>query len=307
MIPTLIDYKEIFLTDCDGEDSTRYNYKRVFDLLLENFKGKYSLYTLNFGEIKNFRAFLSTKYPSRNTVNKYLSIFSTIYKTYWDTYKMQIYKKDQAFFITQGNPFKGAFYSKRELKNDIRRGYMFVKDHEFEKLLSAIQRLPIDNPEELSDITKVCRYLGLRRAEALDLEVDDIEENFVVVNSTKTGNVRSVPLFKEVAAILQRRKAANKRYVFNYSYSSLYKDFKKAVVLAGINKDITLHTLRKTFGSKLINEVPLKKISAWLGHDSISTTESWYIILVNNDHSEWLEKLEGKKEEVYVDSYSENR
>ncbi len=304
MIPTLIDYKEIFLTDCDGEDSTRYNYKRVFDLLLENFKGKYSLYTLNFGEIKNFRAFLSTKYPSRNTVNKYLSIFSTIYKTYWDTYKMQIYKKDQAFFITQGNPFKGAFYSKRELKNDIRKGYMFVKDHEFEKLLSAIQKLPIDNPEELSDITKVCRYMGLRRAEALDLEVDDIQKNYVIVNSTKTGELRSVPLFKEVAAILQRRKAANKRYIFSYSYSSLYKDFKKAVVLAEIDPNITLHTLRKTFGSKLVGKVPLIKISKFLGHSSIKTTEQMYIILVNNDHQKWLDIVDGKEEEEGEDYVS---
>jgi len=301
MIPTLVDYKEIFLTDCEGEDSTRYNYKKVFDLLIENFKGKYDLSIVNFGEVKNFRAFLSTRYPSRNTVNKYLSIFNTIYKTYWETYKRDIYKKDHTAFITQSNPFKGAMYSKRELKNDIRKGYMFVKDHEFEKLLSAIQKLPINNPEELSDIVKCCRYLGLRRAEALALEVDDIEENFVVVNSTKTGDIRTVPLFKEVAGILKRRKAANKRYIFEYSYSSVYKDFKKAVLLAKVDPNITLHTLRKTFGSKLVGKVPLLKISKWLGHSSIVVTESWYIILVNNDHDEWLEKLEGKKEEVYIE------
>ena len=300
MIPTLIDYKEIFLTDCEGEDSTRYNYKKVFDLLIENFKGKYDLSIVNFGEVKNFRAFLSTKYPSRNTVNKYLSIFNTIYKTYWETYKRDIYKKDHTAFITQSNPFKGAMYSKRELKNDIRKGYMFVKDHEFEKLLSSIQKLPIDNPEELSDITKVCRYMGLRRAEALALEIDDVEENFVVVNSTKTGDIRTVPLFKEVAGILKRRKAASKRYIFEYSYSSVYKDFKKAVLLAEIDPNITLHTLRKTFGSALINKVPLLKISKWLGHESIRTSEEWYVILVNNDHDEWLEKLEGKKEKEKI-------
>ncbi len=295
MIPNLIEYKEIFLTDCEGEDSTRYNYKKVFDLLIENFKGKYDLSLVNFGEVKNFRAFLSTKYPSRNTVNKYLSIFNTIYKTYWETYKRDIYKKDHTAFITQSNPFKGAMYSKRELKNDIRKGHLFVKDHEFEKLLSAIQKLPIDNPEELSDITKVCRYMGLRRAEALALEVDDVEENFLIVNSTKVGEVRTIPLFKEAASILHRRKKINKKYIFDYSYSSVYKHFKQAVSLAGINKNITLHSLRKTFGSTLVNKVPLLKISKWLGHSSVVCTENWYVILINNDHSEWLEKLEGKK------------
>lgn len=304
MTPILIDYKELFLTDCDGQDSTRYNYKKVFDLLLDHFGNKYLLYKVNFGDIKGFRAYLSTKYDSRNTVNKYLSVFSTIYKTYWNTYKIQIYKKDKVFFVTQGNPFIGTMYSKRELRNELRKSHMFVKDHDFEKLLSAIQRLPIENPEELSDIVKCCRYLGLRRAEVLDLEIDDIEENFVVVNSTKVGEVRTIPLFKEVSAILKRRKAANKKYIFNYSYSSLYKDFKKAVKLSGIDSAITLHTLRKTFGSKLVGKVPLIKISKWLGHSSIVVTESWYIILVNNDHSEWLEKLEGKKEEVLIDNYS---
>ena len=307
MIPTLIDYKEIFLTDCEGEDSTRYNYKKVFDLLLDNFKGKYQLSTVNFGEVKSFRAYLSTKYNSRNTVNKYLSIFRTIYKTYWNTYKREIYKKDPETVILNDNPFKGSMYTKRELKNDVRKSHMFVKDHDFAKLLSAIQRLPIENPEELSDIIKCLRYLGLRKAEALDLRVDDIQDNYVIVNSTKTGEIRSVPLFKEVSAILKRRKISNKKYIFEYAYSSLYKDFKKAVILSGINKDITLHTLRKTFGSKLINQVPLKKISSWLGHENIKTSEDWYIILINNDHSEWLDVVDGKeKEEVLVDYDSQN-
>ncbi len=298
MLPNLIEYREIFLTDCDGEDSTRYNYKKVFDLLIENFKGKYTLSTVNFGEVKSFRAFLSVKYPSRNTVNKYLSIFRTIYKTYWETYKRDIYKKDKVTFLTHSNPFDGVMYTKRELKNDLRKGHIFVRDHEFVKLLSAIQKLPISNPEELSDIVKCCRYLGLRRAEVLSLEVDDVEDNFIVINSTKTGEMRSVPLFKEVAGILKRRKAAKTKYIFDYAYSSLYTDFKRAVVLAGINKDITLHTLRKTFGSKLVGKVPLIKISRWLGHFSVSVTEQWYIILVNNDHDEWLEKLEGTKDKV---------
>jgi len=126
----------------------------------------------------------------------------------------------------------------------------------------------------------------------------------VVSNSTKTGELRSVPLFKEVAAILQRRKAANKRHIFDYSYSSVYKDFKKAVKLARIDPNITLHTLRKTFGSRLVNKVPITKISKWLGHSSVVVTEQWYVILVNNDHSDWLEKLEGKKEDVLIDNYS---
>jgi len=299
-ILSLVEYKELFLTDCDGQDSTRYNYKKVFDLLLAYYGNKYLLYQVNFGDIKGFRAHLSTKYDSRNTVNKYLSIFSTIYKTYWNTYKIQIYKKDKVFFVTQGNPFEGAMYSKRELRNELRKSHMFVKDHDFEKLLSAIQRLPIENPEELSDIIKVCRYLGLRRAEVLDLEVDDIEDQFVVVNSTKTGDVRTVPLFKEVSAILKRRKAANKRYVFDYSYSSVYKDFKKAVKLSGINSSTTLHTLRKTFGSKLVGKVPLIKISKFLGHSSIVVTEQWYIILINNDHKKWIDIVDGAEEKEAV-------
>jgi len=304
MIPILIDYKEIFLTDCDGQDSTRYNYKKVFDLLLAHFNDKYFLYKVNFGDIKGFRAHLSTKYDSRNTVNKYLSIFSTIYKTYWDTYKIQIYKKDKIFFVTQGNPFKGTMYSKRELRNELRKGHMFVRDNDFEKLLSAIQQLPIENPKELSDIVKVIRYIGLRRAEVLDLRVDDIEGDYIVVNSMKTGDTRTVPLFKEVAGILRKRRAAKRTYIFDYAYSSVYKHFKLAVKLAGINKDTTLHTLRKTFGSRLVNKVPLVKISKWLGHSSVVITENWYVILVNNDHGEWLEKLESKKEDVLIDSYS---
>ncbi len=285
-IPNLKEYKELFLMDLEKARQTRYNYTRVLDLLIENFGSSYKLYDTNKGSVTNFKAFLLTRYK-KSSVNRFIGYFNTIYNEFWETYANNIYKLDHSLFFTKGNPFKGARISKRELKCD--RSESIVTEIELNKILSSIRLMNINNPEELHDIISVIYYLGLRRGEVLNIRKRDIRKHEIIIDGYKTGEYRKIPIFKEIAGILNRRKNITKDYLFEYSYSSVYHQFKKAVEKCKLDHNITLHLLRKSFGSNLIHKgVPLKKVSELMGHAHQSVTENYYLLDIPDQDNKYL-------------------
>jgi integrase/recombinase XerD len=74
------------------------------------------------------------------------------------------------------------------------------------------------------------------------------------------------------------------RYGSALSRVSAFKTVKKAAILAGVNKDISPHTLRHSFATHLIeNGADIRLVQEMLGHESVSTTE----IYTHIDTSTW--------------------
>ncbi|NLD63026.1 MAG: tyrosine-type recombinase/integrase [Bacteroidales bacterium] len=126
---------------------------------------------------------------------------------------------------------------------------------------------------------------GLRRSEAIMLELGDIDRDrlLLIVRQSKGFKDRLVPVSPKLVEIidtyLKRYKPAT--YVFEgqrqgtpYSATSVEKIFGIACIRAGIRKEITLHGLRHSYATHLLEAgTDLRYIQELLGHKSSKTTE----------------------------------
>jgi integrase/recombinase XerD len=159
------------------------------------------------------------------------------------------------------------------------------------------QKLPIVlSPQEVRSLlavvanpkARMCLRLisacGLRLTEGTHLQVSDIDPQrmLVRVRHGKGGKDRFVPLAPRVLALLRAywQCARPQPWLFPaqpptapLSSTSLQKTFKAVVRQSGISKDASVHTLRHSYATHLLERgVSLRVIQDRLGHKSPSTT-----------------------------------
>ncbi|KAA2219913.1 tyrosine-type recombinase/integrase [Maribacter flavus] len=124
---------------------------------------------------------------------------------------------------------------------------------------------------------------GLRIGEALGLRVRDIDmkRRFMHVRSAKGSKDRYVPLPERMKALLIEYYSCYEPndFVFEgqnggaYSTVSARQVLKRSLLNTGIEKPITLHTLRHSHATHLLeNGTDLRYIQELLGHNSAKTT-----------------------------------
>lgn len=126
---------------------------------------------------------------------------------------------------------------------------------------------------------------GLRRSELLNLKPGDVDSKrgMLTILNAKGRKDRLVPLSNKVLEMLRSYYKAYrpKDWLFEgqengirYSEQSLQSVLKQAVVKAGINKPVTLHWLRHSYATHLLESgTDLRYIQELLGHKSSKTTE----------------------------------
>lgn len=126
---------------------------------------------------------------------------------------------------------------------------------------------------------------GLRRSELLHLKPTDIDSKrgIVIIRQSKGKKDRIAPLSNKILAMLRDYYIAHKptTYLFEgkfggepYSEYSLQSVLKQALDKVGITKPVTLHWLRHSFATHLLeNGTDLRYIQELLGHNSSKTTE----------------------------------
>ncbi len=125
--------------------------------------------------------------------------------------------------------------------------------------------------------------LGLRRSELLNLKISDIDGNRMLVHikQAKGKKDRVVPFSHKLLKQLREyyRGYRPKIYLFNgpkgepYSTSSLRSVFASACKRANITKYVTLHSLRHSYATHLMDSgVDVRIIQQLLGHANIKTT-----------------------------------
>jgi integrase/recombinase XerD len=126
---------------------------------------------------------------------------------------------------------------------------------------------------------------GLRRGELLSLKPADIDSKrmVVLIRNGKGRKDRIVPLSPKILEQLRAyfRMYRPRIYLFEgqhagaaYDERSLQQVLKQAVQRAGINKPVTLHWLRHSYATHLLESgTDLRYIQELLGHSSSKTTE----------------------------------
>ncbi len=134
--------------------------------------------------------------------------------------------------------------------------------------------------------------LGLRVQEALNLQVADIDSARMVVHvhRGKGAKDRYVPLPPRTLAVLRRYWATHRHPVWLFpatgrgheqassatqpmARSSVHGAMKKVVRDLGIKKKVTIHTLRHSYATHLLEAgINLRLIQQYLGHSSLQAT-----------------------------------
>ena len=125
---------------------------------------------------------------------------------------------------------------------------------------------------------------GLRISELINLKVKDIDSDRmqIKVTQSKGKKDRYTLLSKKTLLILRQyfKEYKPKEWLFEgvsgqqYTDSSIYNIFTKALKTAKITKKVSIHSLRHSFATHLLeNGTDLRYIQSLLGHSSSKTTE----------------------------------
>lgn len=134
---------------------------------------------------------------------------------------------------------------------------------------------------------------GLRLGEGCRLQVGDVhrDRGVIHVRAAKGNKDRYVPLPPDTLALLGECWKSHRNLTFLFPcvgrggvhgadadrpvpISTVQQAFRKAMLSAGVSKDVHVHTLRHSYATHLLEgDVNLRRIQDWLGHRSSKTTE----------------------------------
>jgi integrase len=175
---------------------------------------------------------------------------------------------------------------------------LFIRPGREKKLPVVLSR---DEVRNLLNHIRLLRYrvclttiysCGLRLSEGTHLKVEDIDgdRGFISVRQSKGNKDRNVPLPQKTLALLRKQWECHRNKVWIFpsagyggthmadattpvSNSSVQRALRSALKTAGIYKKATVHTLRHSWATHLLEAgVNLRLIQAWLGHRSPATT-----------------------------------
>ena len=176
-----------------------------------------------------------------------------------------ILKKD----ITQGI---------RRPKRERRIPAVLTKD-EVRKLFDAT---PTKKSRLMLELTYAC---GFRVSELINLKVSDLDFNemigYVRQAKGKKDRIFNIPKFlaKKLEKQCKKQQENNQEFLFTgpkgkLTDRNLQKIVRVVAKKAGINKEVSPHTLRHSFATHLLeNGVDIRKIQELLGHADLSTTQ----------------------------------
>jgi len=185
------------------------------------------------------------------------------------------------------NPIVGV----KQPKSDIIK-IRFLLKGEVKKLLRVIEE---NNHPEFLKLIKAYLNTGTRRIEILpplftwdNVNLDDRK----ILIMGKGDRKRYIPINDTLYEIFIENQNIGNEFPFQFQPDYVSHKIKYYYKLAGI-KGANLHSLRKTFGSLLLQNgaADLFTVSKLLGHSSVNTTEKYYVDLLDENFYNSVRKL----------------
>lgn len=248
-----------------------------------------------------FTKWMRQKRYSDNTISTYENMLLIFFRFHYPKTALEISENDIISFNTDYILANGFSYTyQNQMINSIK---LFNRQQGNLKLISdklerpkRSKKLPVvlsieeieailQNTANLKHKTLLCLIYscGLRIGEALKLQITDVnfERRFMHVKCAKGSKDRYVPIPKQMIGLLIKyiRSYKPETYIFEgrhggmYSAVSARQILKRSLYLSNIPKQITLHTLRHSHATHLLESgTDLRFIQELLGHNSPKTT-----------------------------------
>lgn len=255
----------------------------------------------HYAALDSFKGFMLQKRYSENTISTYLGVLQIFFRFYANRALDSIGEKDVIHFnevyilkCGYGRTYQNQVISALKLFYKAHANEAFnlkeverpKKDRKLPEILSINEvRLLLQGikNEKHKTILSLVYSCGLRIGEALSLKITDIDSDrgFIHIKHAKGAKDRFVPLSDKTLALLRGyyKSYRPKDYLFAgqygeaYSQGSCRKILINALKGTGIKKSVTLHTLRHSFATHLLESgTDLRYIQDILGHNSPKTT-----------------------------------
>jgi integrase/recombinase XerD len=262
--------------------------------------------------IENFKRYLLSKRYSPNTINTYSEALKS-FLTFCNTKAVKDITNEDVIAYNNDYILKHNLSSsyQNQIVNAIKLYFKIVKETamDIDKIHRPKREKAIPNvlsKEEIKAILEAPKNLkhkamlsmiyscGLRRSELLNLRPNDIDSkrNVVIIRQSKGKKDRITPLSPKILELLRDyyKEYSPKIYLFEgqekntqYSARSLEEVLKKSIKLATIKKPVTLHWLRHSYATHLLESgTDLRYIQELLGHNSSKTTEIYTHVSTKN-------------------------
>lgn len=252
--------------------------------------------------LQRYKVYLKNRRYSPSTIKMYMKHVKDFLAFYYDKEIDLITNEDVQYFnyerIVKKNMshnFQNTFMSSLKLflhvvsepsinfdqieraKNSRKLPTVFSKQ-EVQKIIASTNNL---KHKTILLLTYGC---GLRRSEIGNIKVSDLdsERNLMIIKNAKGKKDRYVPVSNKLVESLRHyyKMYKPKKYLFEttsgkkYNVETIYKIFRRAFLVSGINKQAGIHALRHSYATHLLEAgTDLRYIQEILGHKSSKTTE----------------------------------
>ncbi|MDP2414822.1 site-specific integrase [Daejeonella sp.] len=254
-------------------------------------------------EIAAFKLWLRSKRYSENTIETYMNALSSFLTFHQDKSITEICNADVILYnnnyvLKNGlsasyqnqvvNAIKLFFKTQTDLRINPDLIHRPKRAHVLPNVLSKEEiKLILNSPKNIKHKAMLCLLYssGLRRSEILNLKIMhvDSKRKLLIIKQAKGRKDRVVPLSEKIISQLQEyyKLYRPKVWLFEgqdpgeqYSERSLASVLKQALSIAKIKKPVSLHWLRHSYATHLLeNGTDLRYIQEILGHKSSKTTE----------------------------------